>query len=259
MTLYVGEGLRGSNGACLTLLRLSIFHSATHNQTRPLWCWFPSKWACAHSRPLWVSPTTSPVRLGVSPAATPTPTGTFNQRFEALFPCTGALGYAVCFAPRRLSRFICARVWGRRVLPAALPAPFSATLSPALSVYLCANVGPQGLLVVRLPAPFVPHSASLGPARPQNPLCPGARLCPSYWSGRMFIFYLLCVGLPCRWIFCQFWLCEEAQCVHLHRHLGSLFGYFLNKEKVDYNVTNTTCQQRKLTIANFCFPSLMLF
>ena len=55
-------------------------------------------------------------------------------------------------------------MWGRGVLPAALPAPFSATLSPALSVYLCANVGPQGLLVVGLPALFVPHSASLGPA-----------------------------------------------------------------------------------------------
>ena len=70
----------------------------------------------------------------------------------------------VCFAPHRSSRFICARVWGRGVLPAALPAPFSATLSLALSLYLCVNVGPQGLLVVRLPAPFVPYSASLGPA-----------------------------------------------------------------------------------------------
>ena len=60
-------------------------------------------------------------------------------------------------------RFISARMWGCGVLPAALPAPFSASLSPALSVYLCANVGPQGLLVVRLPAPLVPHSASLGP------------------------------------------------------------------------------------------------
>ena len=55
-------------------------------------------------------------------------------------------------------------MWGRRVLPATLPAPFSATLSLALSVYLCVNVGLQSLLVVRLPAPFVPHSASLGPA-----------------------------------------------------------------------------------------------
>ena len=61
-------------------------------------------------------------------------------------------------------RFICGQMWCHRVLPAALPAPFSATLSPSLSVYLCANVEPQGLLVVRLPALFVPHSASLGPA-----------------------------------------------------------------------------------------------
>ena len=64
----------------------------------------------------------------------------------------------------RIIRFICVRMWGRGVLPTALPAPLSTTLSPALSVYLCANVGPQGLLVVRLPAPFIPHSASVGPA-----------------------------------------------------------------------------------------------
>ena len=102
VTLYVGEGPRGSNGARLTL-RVSVFHSDTHNQTGPLWCWFPSGWACAHSRLLWVSPMTSPVRLGVSPAVAPTPTGAFNQRFEALFPGAGALGCSVCFAPHRLS------------------------------------------------------------------------------------------------------------------------------------------------------------
>ena len=33
--------------------------------------------------------------------------------------------------------FICAQMWCRGVLPAALPAPFSTTLSPALWVYLC--------------------------------------------------------------------------------------------------------------------------
>ena len=55
-------------------------------------------------------------------------------------------------------------MWGRRVLPASLPAPFSATLSPALSVYLFVNVGLQGLLAVGQPAPFIPHSTSLGPA-----------------------------------------------------------------------------------------------
>ena len=162
--LYVGEGPRGSNGAHSTLHRISIFHSATYNQTGPLWCWLPSGWACAHSRPLWVSPTTSPVRLGVSPAAAPTPTAVFNQRFEVLFPCAGALGYAVCFAPHRSSQFICARMWGCRVLPAALPAPLSATLSPALSVYLhkCRVAGSAS---ARTSCPFVPHSASLSPAK----------------------------------------------------------------------------------------------
>ena len=79
------------------------------------------------------------------------------------------------------SRFINARMWGRGVLPPALPALFSTTLSPALLVYLCANVGLQGLPVVRLPAPFVPHSASLDPTRVLS--VPAAHLCPSYWSG----------------------------------------------------------------------------
>ena len=117
--------------------------------------------------------------------------------------------------------FICARVWGCGVLPAALPAPFSATLSPALSVYLCANVGPQGLLLVRLPALFVPHSASLGLVMATRVLsAPVPVSAPP--AGLMYVsFYLLGVGLPCCSIFCQFLLCEEAQCVYLCRHLGS--------------------------------------
>ena len=168
----------------LPLCTFSVTLSATHNQIVPLWCWFPSGWACARSRPLFVCPRTSPVRLGVSPAAAPTPTGAFNQRFEGLFPHTGALGYGVCFAPRCSFLFICAPVWGCGVLPAALPAPFSATLSLALSVYLCANVGPQCLLVVRLPALFVPHSASLSLATATRVLSvQAACLRPSYRSG----------------------------------------------------------------------------
>ena len=115
VTLYVREGPRGSNGTRSALHQTSIFHSATHNQTGPLWCWFLNGWACAHPRPLWVSPMTSPVRLGVSPAAAPTPTDVFNERFEALFPRAGALGQAVCFTP-----------------------------PPFLPVYLCVNVGPWG-------------------------------------------------------------------------------------------------------------------
>ena len=182
--LYVGEGLRGCNGTRSTLHRISDFHSTTHNQTGPLWCWFPSGWACAHSRPLWVSPMTCPVRLGVSPAAVPTPTGVFNQRFEALFPCAGALGCVVCFAPCCLSSLSVRECGDLQVLPAALPAAISATLSLALSVYLCANVGPQGLPVVRLPALFVPHSTSLSPTTAAQVLsAPAARLRPSYRSG----------------------------------------------------------------------------
>ena len=124
-------------------------------------------------------------------------------------------------------------MWGLGVLLAALPALFSATLSPALSVYLCMNVGPQGLLVVRLPALLVPHSASLGPATATRVLsAPAARLHPSYWSGCMFIFYFLGVRLPCHSIFCQFWLCEEAQCVYLRRHLGSVLPWLLKLEIV---------------------------
>ena len=114
-------------------------------------------------------------------------------------------------------------MWGHGVLPAALPAPFSATLSPALLVYLCANVGPQGLLVVRLPAPFVPHSTSLGPTMATRVLsAPVPVSAPPTSLDECFFFYLLGVGLPCLSIFCQFWLCEKAQCVYLCRHLGSL-------------------------------------
>ena len=136
VTLYMGEGPRGSNGTGFTLLRISIFHSATHNQTGPLWCWFQSGWACARPRPLWVSPTTSPVRLGVSPAPAPTPTGVSNQRFEALFPPIWSPGLRGLLRSPSFVQFICVRMWGYGVLPAALPAPLSATLSPALSVYL---------------------------------------------------------------------------------------------------------------------------
>ena len=57
---------------------------------------------CVRSRPLWVSPMNSPVRLGVSPAAASAPTGVFSQWFEALFPCSGALGCAVCHLVHQL-------------------------------------------------------------------------------------------------------------------------------------------------------------
>ena len=139
-------------------------------------------WACAHSRSLWVSPTTSPVRLGVSPAAAPTPMGSFNQSSQALFPRAGALGYRVCFAPHRSSRFICARVWCPGILPTTLPALFSATLSPALPVYLH-KCGATGSASGQTACPVRPTLCqSRSHHGHESPLCPGARLCPSYQS-----------------------------------------------------------------------------
>ena len=183
VTLYVGEGPRGSNGTRLTLLRLSIFHSGTHNQTGPLWCWFPSEWACAHSRPLWVSPTTSPVRLGVSPAAAPTPTGIFNQRFEALFPPCWSPRLHGLLRPPLFVWFICGRMWCRGVLPTALPAPLSATLSPALWVYLC-KCGAAGSASARTACPVHPTlRQSQSRHSHASPLHPGTCLRPSYQSG----------------------------------------------------------------------------
>ena len=205
--LYVGEGLRGSNGACSPLCWILVTPSATHNQIGPLWCWFPSGWACAPSRPLWISPTISPMRLVVSPSASSIPTGVFNQRFEALFPWTGALGCVVCFDPL-----------------------------PFLLVHLCVNVGPQGLLAAAWPAPLHNppprlfcqpppcHESSL-PRLPVSAHPTGLDEC--------FFFISLVVRLPYSLIFCQFWLffvfklllsffwlCKEAQCVYLCLHLG---------------------------------------
>ena len=112
-------------------------------------------------------------------------------------------------------------MWGLRVLPAALPAPFSVTLSPALWVYLheCGAAGSASAQTAYPVCPTLRQSRSRHSH--ESPLHPGARLRPSYRFGGMFIFYFLGVGRPCRLILCQFWLCEEAQCVYLRRHFGS--------------------------------------
>ena len=181
VTLYVREGLRGNNGARSTLHRISVFHSAIHNQTGPLWCWFPSGWACALSRPLWVSPTTSPVRLGVSPAAAPTPAGVFNQRFEALFTGAGAMGCVVYFAPCRSSGLSVGECGAAGCYP-LLCLPRS-PLSPALWVYLC-KCGAAGSASARTACAFHPTlRQSQSRHSHASPLHPGARLRPSYRSG----------------------------------------------------------------------------
>ena len=159
-----GRGPIGSDGAYSTLCQFSVTPSPTHNQSGPFWYCFPSGWVHVCSRTLWVSPTNSPVRLGVSLTAASTPTDVFNQRFEASFSQAGALGCAVCFDP-----------------------------SLFLPVYLCATVGPQGLpattlwgvLAAAWPArSIIRHLAgSTSCCLASSPLRPAARLHPSCWSG----------------------------------------------------------------------------
>ena len=201
--------------ALAPLCQFLVTPSTTHNQIGPLWCFFPSWWLCVRSRPLWVSPTNSPGRLGVSPTAASTPTGVFNQRFEALFPCAGALGCVVCFAPQ-----------------------------PFLLVYLCGNVGLQGLpattlwglLTAAWPALFhnVPPRWVHQPLPCREPCPPQLPdSAPPTGLDECFFFISLVVGLLYSSIFCRFWLffvfklllsffslCEEAQCVYLCLHLG---------------------------------------
>ena len=191
-----GRGLRRRNGACSTLCQFSVTSLTTHNQIGLFWCCFPSGWVCVHSRPLWVSPMNSPVRLGVSPAAASTPTGVFSQCFEALFSHAGTLGCVLCHPVHQL--LLC---WPAAALPTLLHNP---------------------------PPCWVCQLLPCGKSPP-----PAAHLWPSYQSGWMLLLYLLGVGLPYSSIFCQFWLffvlklflsffclCEEAQCVYLHLHLG---------------------------------------
>ena len=97
MMLCVGEGSNREQWHLPHSLLVFSHFLCYHNQIGPFWCSFPSGWVCVRSGTLWVSPMNSPVRLGVSPPAASTPTGVFNQWFEALFPHrAGALGCAVC-------------------------------------------------------------------------------------------------------------------------------------------------------------------
>ena len=201
-----GKGPIGSNGACSTLCWFSVTPSATHNQIRPFWCCFLGGCVCVRSRSLWVSPTNSPLRLGFSPAAAQSPQVFSIRGLRLYLPRAGALGCTVCLAP-----------------------------PPFLPVYLCANVGPQGLPAAAWLAPF--HNL---PPRwvHQTPPCwesslPRLPISAPPTSLVEGVVISVVVGLPYSSIFCQFWLffvfklllsffwlCEEAQCIYLHHHLG---------------------------------------
>ena len=119
--------------------------------------------------------------------------------------------------------YLCENMGPRGLLPATLPARFSTTLSPALSVYLCENIGPQGLLVVRLlprashTLPVSSRHSNQGESSP--PWLPVSA--PPTRLDECLFFISLVLDFLARLIFCQFWLCEEVQCVYLCLHLGS--------------------------------------
>ena len=179
----------------MSLAPLSAGHSLCYPQSiGPLWCRFPSGWICVRSRTLWVSPTNSPVRLAVSPAAASTPTDVFNQWFDALFPHV--------------------ELW------VAWSVAQSASYCLTGQLQLCL---PQSTALLCPPA--VDLLAVLSAWLPISP--------PSTGLDECFFFICLVVGLPpYSSIFCQFWLffvfklllsfwlCKEAQCVYLRLHLG---------------------------------------
>ena len=137
-----GRGPRGNSATCLALGRLSVTSAATHKKFEPFWFWFLGAWFCVRSRTPWVSPTNSPVRLIVSPAAS-TPTGFFSERFWGfIFPC-----------------------WNSRLLLYLAPQLF-------LLVYLLTNVGPPALPATASPAPSSTCYLAAHPLCPRLPVCP---------------------------------------------------------------------------------------
>ena len=85
--------------------------------------------------------------------------------------------------------FICARMWGRGVPPAALPAPLSTTLSLALSTYLheCGAAGSASGQTACPVRPTLHQSWSRhGLASPLLPGCPSPPLLPV----SMYVYFL---------------------------------------------------------------------
>ena len=94
--------------------------------------------------------------------------------------------------------FICARMWGHGVLPAALPDPLSTTLSPALLVYLreCGVAGSASGQTACPVRPTLRQSGSRhGHASPLHSGCPSPPLLP-VWMNVYFFFPWCQTPLP---------------------------------------------------------------
>ena len=123
-----GRDPRGNNATSLALTPLSKTPSTTHKQIGPFWCWFLGGWVCVHFRTLWVSPTNSPVRLGVSPTVA-TPHRILQSECLRLYFSSFSL-------PSCSSHFICTQMWNNLICqpPTRRPQPTSCCLATWFSL-----------------------------------------------------------------------------------------------------------------------------
>ena len=112
------------------------------------------------------------MRLGVSPAATSTLTGVFNQWFEALFSCAGTLGCEVCHpvyhllpcwpaAALRTPLHNPPPCWVHQLLPYRESSPHGCPSQPLLQVWINVSSLSPWLLDFHTVQFFVSSSCSL--------------------------------------------------------------------------------------------------
>ena len=150
-----------------------------------------------HSRTLWVSPTNSPVRLGVSPTAA-TPTDFFSQRFQGFL--------FLCWNPG---------LHGLSCSPVVPPGLSSHECWAAQSSSHCLAMGPL--------QPSCPSPPLLPVWMNDSPLTALLSDFHTVWfpgSSHYFLFLNLLLSF--------FWLWEGAKCVYLCLHLGWKPYFFLN-------------------------------
>ena len=204
--LYVGEGLRGSNGACSALCLFSVTPSATHNQIGPLWCCFPSGWVCARSRPLWVSPWTLLWGWKFLPLPLQPP---------RVFSIRGLRLYFLELEPW---------LWGLLRSPAVPPSLSAGECGTTPSTIRClaGSASPCLLHILSAPLPLSAPPTSPVNVSSLSPWLLDFHTIQFSVSSGCFLFLNLLLSF--------FWLCEEAQCVYLCLHLGQ------KSEKYNFNI-----------------------